>query len=127
MKCRRLSWAISLVTAAMLVMPTGAWAGAGGLDEEQEEGVPFFGFVRDNKGASVPDARVNAVFGGATLITRSDAAGAYSISAFSAETDPNSVVITCSKDGYRYIETVKRNPMVTAGQPVEAVCMLSKP
>jgi hypothetical protein len=113
---------------AALGISTGAWAGAGSLDEDQEEGVPFFGFVRDSKGAAIPDARVNAEFkaGGATLITRSDAAGAYSISAFNAETNPNDVVITCSKDGYHYVETVKRNPAVKVGESVEADCILSK-
>lgn len=129
MKRKRLSWVPAVALAASLGISTGAWAGAGSLDEDQEEGVPFFGFVRDTKGNAIPDARVTAEFkaGGASLITRSDAAGAYSISAFGAETNPNDVEITCNKDGYRYIETVKRNPTVTAGQPVEADCMLSKP
>jgi hypothetical protein len=119
---------MTVIAAATLAVPTGAWAGAGGLDEDQEEGVPFFGFVRDNKGAAIPDARVNAEFkaGGATLITRSDAAGAYTISAFNAETNPNDVAITCGKDGYRYVETVKRNPAVKVGEPVEADCILTK-
>jgi hypothetical protein len=109
-------------------MPNGAWSGAGGLDDDQEEGVPFFGFIRDTKGTAIPDARVTADFktGGARLITRSDAAGAYSISAFGAETNPKDVEITCIKDGYSYVETMKRNPDVTAGQPVEADCILSK-
>ncbi len=129
MKCRRLSWATSMVFVVTLGISPGAWAGAGSLDEEQEEGVPFFGFVRDTKGAAIPDARVTAEFkgGGARLITRSDAAGAYSISSFGAETNPNDVEITCIKDGYRYVETVKRNPDVAQGQPVEADCILSKP
>ncbi|MEA2976610.1 MAG: hypothetical protein QOF19_2130 [Alphaproteobacteria bacterium] len=126
MKC--LAWTFGAAFAAMAVS-TGAWAGAGSLDEEQEEGVPFFGFVRDTKGNGIPDARVVAEFkaGGASLITRSDGAGAYSISAFNAETNPNDVVITCSKDGYSYVETAKRDPNVKAGQPVEADCILSKP
>lgn len=128
MKRRRLGWATGVVFVVTLGISAGAWAGAGSLDEEQEEGVPFFGFVKDTNGATIPDARVTAEFkaGGASLITRSDAAGAYNISAFNAETDPNQVVITCSKDGYRYVETVKRNPDVVAGQPVEADCILSK-
>ncbi|MEA2991394.1 MAG: hypothetical protein QOD40_314 [Alphaproteobacteria bacterium] len=127
MKC--LAWTFSAAFAAMLAVSTGAWAGAGSLDEEQEEGVPFFGFVRDTKGNAIPDARVVAEFkaGGASLITRSDGAGAYSISAFNAETNPNDVAITCSKDGYSYVETAKRDPNVKAGQPVEADCILSKP
>lgn len=128
MKCRRLGWAASVTFVAALAMSATAWAGAGSLDEEQEEGVPFFGFVKDSSGNTIPDARVTAEFkaGGASLITRSDAAGAYNISAFNAETDPKEVVITCAKDGYRYVETVKRNPNVVAGQPVEADCILAK-
>jgi hypothetical protein len=128
MESRRLTWAASVVFVTALGVATGAWAGAGSLDEEQEEGVPYFGFVKDTNGNTVPDARVTAEFkaGGASLITRSDAAGSYNISAFNAETDPNQVTITCSKDGYRYVETVRRNPNLAPGQPVEADCILSK-
>ena len=126
MKCRRLNLALSVV--ASLTLSSAAWSGAGGLDEDQEEGVPFFGFVRDTNGAAIPDARVTADFksGGARLITRSDGAGAYNVSAFGAETDPKDVEITCIKDGYTYKETVRRDPNVKAGQPVEADCILVK-
>jgi hypothetical protein len=119
---------MGVVVATSLALPTIAWSGAGGLDEDQEEGVPFFGFVRDTKGAAIPDARVTADFksGGARLITRSDGAGAYNVSAFGAETDPKDVEITCLKDGYTYKETVRRDPNVKAGQPVEADCILVK-
>jgi hypothetical protein len=125
---RRLSLAIGVMFTALLALPHAAWSGAGDLDEDQEEGVPFFGFVRDTKGATVPDARVTADFksGGARLITRSDGAGAYNVSAFGAETDPKDVEITCIKDGYTYKETVRRDPSVKAGQPVEADCFLVK-
>jgi len=126
MERRRLSWVMGVVVA--LALPALAWAGAGGLDDDQEEGVPFFGFVRDTNGAAVPDARVTADFksGGARLITRSDGAGAYNVSAFGAETDPKDVEITCIKDGYTFKETVRRDPNVKAGQPVEADCILAK-
>ncbi len=129
MQRRRLAWAASLVFVAVLGISPGARAGAGSLDEDQEEGIPFFGFVRDTKGAAVPDARVTAEFkgGGARLITRADGAGAYSISSFGAETNPADVEVTCIKDGYVYVETVRRDPNVKAGQPVEADCILSKP
>jgi hypothetical protein len=129
MDCRRLGWATAAFCALALNAPTGAWAGSGNLSDEQEEGVPYFGFVRDSNGAAIADARVTAEFkaGGASLITRSDAAGAYSISAFGADTNPNDVAVTCSKDGYRFVETVRRDPNVTAGHPVEADCLLAKP
>jgi hypothetical protein len=115
-------------TAILLLAPSAAWSGAGGLDEDEEEGVPFFGFVRDTNGTTIPDARVTADFksGGARLITRTDGAGAYNVAAFGAQVDPKDVEITCIKDGYTYVRTVKRNPDVTAGQPVEADCILAK-
>jgi hypothetical protein len=127
MKVWRLSLALG-IAAVSLALSTAAWCGAGGLDEDEEEGVPFFGFVRDTGGTAIPDARVTADFksGGARLITRTDGAGAYNVSAFGSQVDPKDVEITCSKDGYTFKETVRRNPNVQAGQPVEADCILAK-
>ena len=44
-------------------LSTALWAGGSGFDDDHEhaedEGPAFFGFVKDTRGAAVPDARVS--------------------------------------------------------------------
>jgi hypothetical protein len=115
---------IAVLVMAGLSSPVAA-GGSGGEDEAGDT-PHVFGFVKDPDGSAIADARVNAVFkaGGAALITRSDATGAYRIPMFT-DTDPAQMAITCSKDGYRFKEVLMRNPTVTPGASVEADCIIA--
>jgi hypothetical protein len=119
---------VGWVTALMLCASGAAFAGGVGLDEDHHDDGPFFfGFVKDAKGNTIADARVSLTskVGGATLITRSDPTGAYRVPGL-RENDPDQLVITCSKDGYRFDAVQRRNSTVTPGTPIEADCLLTK-
>ena len=113
-------------------MPPGAWAGAdaadGHDDYNPDEGPPFWGFVKDERGVPVRDAKVSASYKNTvTLVARTNATGAYRVRGFEKDISPDDVVISCSKNGYRQIR-VFRYPL-PRGKPVRSVetaCRLQK-
>jgi hypothetical protein len=99
------------------------WAGGPTFGEPDEhdpdEGPRYFGFVRDERGTPVADARVTATHKALSLATRSNAAGAYRLRGFMKDVDPNEVTISCAKEGYAALRVFRRP--VPKGQPVKAV------
>jgi hypothetical protein len=109
-----------------------AYAGGVNFGDDDDgganQGPYFFGFVRDSGGSSVPDAKVTAtVRAGGSLVTRTNSMGVYKIPGFGKDTDPDSVEISCAKDGYKE-DTVLRRPHAAGdtADPVEVECMLKK-
>ena len=105
-------------------MPSGARAGSdavGGPDDHNpDEGPPFWGFVKDERGAPVRDAKVSAAYKTIlTLVTRTNAAGAYKVRGFKKEINPAEITISCAKDGYKQIRVFRRPPM--KGKPVKSI------
>lgn len=112
------------ICLALTGMPSGAWAGSdavGGPDEHNpDEGPPFWGFVKDERGAMVRDAKVSASYKGSlTLVTRTNATGGYKVRGFQKEININDITITCSKDGYKQMR-VFRYP-APKGKPIKSV------
>ena len=109
-----------------------ARAGGAGLDDMQDDddrGAPFFGEVKDvNSGQNVEDARVVAELtsGGASLVTRSDAEGRYRIAGFGKDTNTDEVIISCSKEGYKLIDTIRNRLSTDANAPIEVDCLFEK-
>jgi hypothetical protein len=97
---------------AMAVALPDAWAGGdlGGPDDHHEdEGPSFFGFVKDARGAPIPDAKVTAnVKNGVSFITHTTAIGMYKIGGFSKQVNPDEITISCAKDGYRQARVFRR-------------------
>ena len=101
-----------------------AWAGGdavGGPDDHNpDEGPPFWGFVKDQSGRPVRDAKVSASYKNSiTLVTRTNATGAYKVRGFQKEININDVMITCAKDGYKQIRVFRHPP--PRGKPVKSV------
>ena len=68
--------------------------------------------VTDSTGALIPDAKVTAeIKGRGSVITRSNATGAYKLPGFGKEISPNNVIISCSKDGYKQTRSFTRTPL----------------
>lgn len=124
---RRTGWLLgtAIVIALALARPAAA-GGSADLDQGGGDYPHFFGFVRDSDGNAIADARVDAVLtaGGATLVTRSDATGAYQIPMFN-NTDPAKATITCSKQGYRFKELERRDAAPAPGTSAEVNCILA--
>jgi len=119
---------ILLVATALASTYAIAGADLGGPDDIHDEGLVFFGFVRDARGTAVPDAKVTAsVKDGITFTTRTGATGSYRFSTFNRQMNPADVVISCAKDGYKQTR-VTRRPVAKADppKPVETECRLER-
>jgi hypothetical protein len=116
------SWLACLALSALLAAPAWGGADADGHDEnDPNEGPPFWGFVKDERGVPVRDAKVSAnnKNNNLTLVTRTNATGAYRVRGFTKDVKPDEVVISCSKDGYKQAR-VFRYPL-PKGKPVKSV------
>lgn len=109
---------LSLLAAAPLAR---AGSDSDSHDENNpDEGPPFWGFVKDEKGVPVRDAKVSASYKNSlTLVTRTSATGQYRVRGFKKEININDIVITCAKDGYKQAR-VYRFPLAK-GKPVKSV------
>ena len=90
------------------------------------DGPPFFGFVRDAGGSAVAGAKVTAtVKTGGAVVTTSNSMGVYKIPGFAKDINPDNIIISCAKDGYKQANVLRRPPG-DARDPVEVECTLQK-
>src|SRR5690349_3999378 len=117
----RFFWLLASLALAAAWAPQNARAGGEsfGADEHApDEGPAYFGFVKDERGAPVRDAKVSASYKTSlTLVTRTNATGAYKVRGFKKEISPNDIVIACAKEGYRQARVFRRP--VPKGKPVQ--------
>jgi hypothetical protein len=128
---RRVSMA-GLAVAGFCMLSTALWAGGSGFgdddDTSEDEGPPYFGFVRDASGATLPDAKVTvAVKDRGGVVTRTDALGAYRVPGFGKEIDPKDVEISCEKEGFKQTRTLRRGlPPPDSKIPIETECTMQR-
>jgi hypothetical protein len=109
--------ALSLLVAlsSLSLIATPGWAGGEaefGTDHHHDDGPNYFGFVKDTSGRVIPDAKVTAdIKGLGSVVARTNATGAYRIPGFGNHISPQSVTISCSKDGYKQTRTFTRTPL----------------
>jgi hypothetical protein len=111
--------------------PSGARAGGDALGPDEhgaDEGPAYFGFVKDAGGAPVRDAKVSANYKNSlTLVTRTDATGAYKLRGFNKDISPGDVAISCSKEGYKPLRVFRRPlPRGKEVKSVETECRLQR-
>ncbi len=131
---RRTGWSrLALLAVAMLGGLAAARAGGqmtfgDNTNTSANDGPPFFGFVRDADGAAVGDARVTAtVKSGGAVVTTSNSIGVYKVAGFAKSINPDDIVISCSKDGYKQANVVRRpNASGDMKDPIEVDCVLQK-
>jgi hypothetical protein len=123
----------SVVVGMTCIVATVAWAGGAGFgdddDDNADEGPPYFGFVKDTNGATVPDAKVTvAVKERGGVVTRTDAIGAYKVPGFGKEIPIDDVQVSCEKDGYRQTRVLRRSvpPTPESKIPIETECTLQR-
>ena len=120
----------ALIAAAALAFAcTPAMAGGEmGFDEHPDEGLVFFGFVKDGRGAPIAGAKVTATMkSGNTFIVQTTAAGLYRLPTFSKEINPADVVITCVKEGYKQTRVIRRQATKADPlKPVETECRMER-
>jgi hypothetical protein len=115
----------------LVTMSSPGWGG--GSDDEapdahQDNGPSYFGFVKDQSGKPVADAKVTAeIKGRGSVITRTNGAGIYKLPGFGKEVTPNNIVISCSKEGYKHTRSITRSaPSKTPLSAVEVLCTMQR-
>ena len=94
--------------------------------QNTDDGVPYFGFVRDSKGKTIPNASITATTArGSSFVVQADNMGHYRIPGFSKSVDPKLVRITCSKTGYRLVSRDRRVLRGAPNGPIETNCILA--
>ena len=125
----------ALILTASLIVSAPALANGGDFFEElaaswsiddSNNGVPYFGFVKDARGKVVPEATIMATTGeGSSFVVQSNTMGRYRIPGFAKSVDATKVQITCSKPGYRLVSRDRRTSRGVAKSPVETNCILA--
>lgn len=113
-----------LACLTLFAIAPGAYAGSDSADAHDEnnpdEGPPFWGFVKDEKGVPVRDAKVSASYKNSlTLVTRTSATGSYRVRGFKKDINISDIVISCAKEGYKQVRVFRRPP--PKGKPVKSV------
>jgi hypothetical protein len=121
----------AILAVVILFAPNVARAGGTTLLNEDiqggTEGAPFFGFVREVGGAGINDAKVTGDLKGGALVTTTDVLGLYKLPGFGPKVNPDDVVISCAKDGYKQANVVRRpHPAGDMKDPIEVDCYLQK-
>jgi len=121
--------------AALVAAASPAFANGGDFFEElssswnqnsSDDGVPYFGFVRDSKGKMIPNATVTATTAtGSSFVVQADTMGHYRIPGFSKSVDAKRVQVTCAKTGYRLVSRDRRLLRGAPNAPVETDCILA--
>lgn len=91
-----------------------------------DEGVPFFGYVKDTRGKMVGNVSITATTaGGSSFVVQSDNMGHYRIPGFSKSVDAKLVQVTCAKTGYKLVARDRRVLRTSANVPIETNCVLA--
>ena len=113
--------------AAACAVP--AFAGGDDYDASNDTegaGPAYFGFVRDNRGSPVPDARVVLKpKSGDPLEVKANVLGFYR-SHVSKDFRPDDVAVSCDKNGYRQLNVARRNPSGSSEMNIETNCTLQR-
>jgi hypothetical protein len=120
-------------TACVALLATCSSAALGGGTEEYEaetdtegKGPVYFGFVRDHRGSSVPDAQVRLrPKAGEPVVLKSNTLGLYR-SHVNGQVRPDDVEISCEKTGYKQVRVARRNPPGSKDAMIETNCTLQR-
>ena len=127
-----------LAAVALAAIGAGAPALANGGDFFEElqrhwgevkpdAGSPYFGFVRDSRGKFMHGATVTATINpsGSSLSMQTNVLGHFTIPGFAKHINPDNVVVSCAKLGFKQTNAVRRQYKDRPLQPVEVQCTLS--
>ena len=111
-----------VVTFASLALGASVVRGAGEMGEAQhkDEGIRFFGFVKDAGGKPIVEAKVTAqIKGGIKYVTHTAKNGMYSFGGFNKSVKPDDVTITCDKEKFQQAKVIRKTP--ASGKAVKSV------
>ena len=128
MKGLALAAVIAGVVLALSLAASPARAGGSFDDDEHpDDGLSYFGFVRDTRGLGVGEAKVTAeIKGGSEVVTRTDIVGVYRLPMISKDIKPDDIAISCAKDGYKQARVLQRTDPGPGVKAFEVECTLQK-
>ena len=111
---------ISLLACCALAMPCARAAGEMGDAKHKDEGVRFFGFVKDAKGKPLVEAKVTAqIKDGIKYVTHTAKNGMYSFGGFNKSVKPDDVTISCDMEKFRQDRVIRKTP--ASGKAVKSI------
>ncbi len=113
----------ALITAfacCAIAAPVARAAGEMGEANHKDEGIRFFGFVKDAAGKPVVEAKVTAqIKDGIKYVTHTAKNGMYSFGGFNKSVKPDDVTITCDKEKFQQAKVIRKTP--AGGKAVKSV------
>ena len=117
----------NLKSMIVVAIALGAFAAAGvraagemGEAQHKDEGIRFFGFVKDAGGKPIAEAKVTAqIKDGIKYVTHTAKNGMYSFGGFSKAVKPDDVTITCDKEKFQQAKVIRKT--AAAGKAVKSV------
>ena len=118
---------ITLLACCAIPIPAVHAGGEMGETKHKDEGIRFFGFVRDADGKPVPEAKVTAEIKNSTrYITHTGKNGMYSFGGFTKSVKPDDVTISCSMDKYNQAKIIRKTPAGKVVKAVETECRMQR-
>jgi hypothetical protein len=116
---------IPLLAGCMLAAPCVRADGEMGDAQHAEEGIRFFGFVKDVKGKPLAEAKVTAqIKNGIKYVTHTAKNGMYSFGSFNKAVTPDDVTISCDMEKYQQAKVVRKTPAGKTVKSVETECRM---
>src|SRR5258706_9793044 len=111
---------ICLLTCCALAAPCARAAGEMGDAKHNDEGVRFFGFVKDANGKPIVEAKVTAqIKDGIKYVTHTAKNGMYSFGGFNKSVKPDDVTISCDKEKFQQAKIIRKT--AAGGKAVKSV------
>jgi len=124
---RCIAFAAGVAFALLFGMP--AFAGGDDYDAQNDTegaGPAYFGFVRDNRGSPVSDAKVLLrPKAGEPVVLKTNVLGLYR-SHVNKEVVPDDVQVSCEKPGYKQSRVFRRTPPGAKDMFIETDCTLQR-
>ena len=124
---RYIVFAADVALALLFGMP--AFAGGDDYDAQNDTegaGPAYFGFVRDNRGSPVSDAKVLLrPKAGEPVVLKTNVLGLYR-SHVNKEVVPDDVQVSCEKPGYKQSRVFRRTPPGAKDMFIETDCTLQR-
>ena len=120
----RITFAAALASC-LIAAPFAHAAGEMGEAQHKDEGIRFFGFVKDAGGKPVADAKVSAdIKNGIRYVTHTGKNGMYSFGGFNKSVKPEDVTISCSKEKLQQAKVIRKTPSGKTAKSVETECRM---
>ena len=120
----RLQYALTSMLACCVLAAQAA--GEMGDVAHKDEGIRFFGFVKDAAGKPIVEAKVSAqIKNGIKYVTHTSKNGMYSFGGFSKTVKPDDVTISCDKEKFQQAKLIRKTAATgKAVRSIETECRM---